>query len=421
MKRDRNFSQSIVFDKNSIKFDFTQLQQETQIGIINTGFDAYEFNFSPSISSSFKLKISDLNSKTSDCTLTIPSEEKKLIGGYLQTAVCVCKLDTNERITHLYLKLENVQMNGNITTPIWHPKFRLGLFLAKKLIKNEYTPLDFVPTDNLKEFDLSLVPQDNPIPLKPHGGMTGSKIAKVIGYYPGPEGAFTGWKAVAVTFGRLNEFMVLMQYLKSHPSYSAKEIGWIGLRQDSNDGCQPDAIIFDQDRNSFPLEIKCSRSNCLFEGSHMAQCVWEMACNKSPYMDLVKYCERSINTQGNVWKKHRECREIRIYRNEELETELLKRVLNPELVKKFDALAEECNKSAIAIPVDDGIIDQIQEYKDLHLGKKEEGKEEGGDSILDRIEKRQNRIFRAFQEDQKDQLINEIFEQVNDFGEMIKK
>jgi hypothetical protein len=419
MKRDRNFSASLTF--KNVKFDFTQLGQETQIGLINTGFDAYDFTFSPSVSSC-KLKISDLQSKTSDCILNIPSEEKSYIGKkeYFQTAMYVCKINPEERITHLYLKLENVQMNGNIETPIWHPKFRLGLFLVKDLIKNQYQALDFVPTDNLKEFDLSLVPQDNPIPLKPHGGMTGSKIAKAIGYYPGPESAFTGWKAVAVTFGRLNEFMVLMQYLHFHANYSAKEIGWVGLRQDSNDGCQPDAIIFDQDRNSFPLEIKCSRSNCLFEGSHIAQCVWEMACNKSPYMDLVKYCEKSINVSGNVWKKHRECKEIRIYRSEELENELIKRTLDPELVKKFDVLAEECNRNAVSIPVDETIIDKIQAYKDLHLGKKEGGIEREEDLLLDRIEKRQNRIFMAFQGEEKDQMINEIFEQVNDFGELIR-
>lgn len=416
MKRVRNFASSLTH--KNVKFDFTQLSKETEIGLISTGFDAYEFTFRPALPGPFKLKISDAPSKTSACTLSICSDQKES-KEYLETATHVCKLNKDKEVTHLYLKLENVQLNGNIQTPIWHPKFRLGLFLANKLIDNRYTPLHFVPTDNLKEFDLSLVPQDNPIPLKPNGGRTGSKIAKQIGYYPGPETAFTGWKAVAVTFGRLNEFMVLMQYLKHHVDYSAKEIGWIGLKPDSNDGCQPDAIIFDRERNSWPLEIKCSKSNCSFEGSHIAQCIWEMACNKSPYMDLVKYCEKSINTQGNVWKVQRECREIRIYRSEELEAEVLKGQASPDLMKKLDTVAQECNERAVQIPVDDGIIEEIRKYKESHISQEEEV--EAKDSFLDRIEKRQNRIFCSFQDHQKDQLVNEIFDQVSDYGEMIRK
>jgi hypothetical protein len=70
--------------------------------------------------------------------------------------------------------------------------------------------------------------------------------------------------------------------------------------------------------------------------------------------------------------------------------------------------------------VDETIIDKIQAYKDLHLGKKEGGIEREEDLLLDRIEKRQNRIFMAFQGEEKDQMINEIFEQVNDFGELIR-
>ena len=460
MKRERKFNCAVTF--KNVKFDFTQLHKETEVGLINTGFDAYEFTFTPPVAEQFKLKVSDLVSKTSDCVLKIPNwQECNMIQeAFVETATYVCKVNKERAVVGLYLKLENVQMNGNIETPIWHPRFRLGLFLADKLLdtsrrlgadslsekgrmggtggtggmggmggmgekggmgetSSRYTPLHFTPLSS-SELDLSLIPQDNPIPLKPNGGMTGSKIAKCIGYYPGPETAFTGWKAVAVTFGRLNEFMVLMQYLKHHPDYSAKEIGWVGLRPDSNDGCQPDAIIFDRDRNAWPLEIKCSKSNCSFEGSHIVQCVWEMACNKSPYMDLVKYCEKSINTQGNTWKKQRECREIRIYRSEELEQELLKREKSPELMKKFDLLADECNQRAIVIPVDDSIIEAIQVYKNLHIKEEEEAKEEE-DGFLDRMEKRQTRIYNHFQENQKDQLINEIFDQVNDYGELIRK
>lgn len=422
-----------------LAFDFTTPSPDTHMGVTflgnpqNTESLPLEIRFLPPLEkiygTSSYISVTHLESMRRDTVIVVlpHTDDKQVSGDFFEfpTHAVSVKMD------RLYLTLENVQMRGDVSVPIWQPLFNLGLgFFDKK----RYQALPFLDPmrGGEEEVNLSQVPQSLPLyNYKPTGGITSSQVAKLLGYYPGgKQETFTGWKSVAVRFGRLAEAKVLLLYLKHHPERTFRQIGFTSLEHGRTelDGAQCDGII----DGEYPIEFKASRFNCNFEASYFAQCIWEMACGY-PHIDLVRYCERQGKTPQGTWATVYECKEIRVYRHLPLEKQVIelahaaKQVRNndaeftklmetepyKQIRAQLDALAVEANKTATDIPADPELIKTIDEYKKRVL------EVQGADNLtqhphMARIESRQARIFSALQEERKEELVKEVCDQIKD-------
>ncbi len=463
---------------HGLAVDFTTPSNECKFGIVCTSQPtsteslSFEIRFNPPLekihASSSSVSIMHIESKRNDTRIFIlPStNDKKLQGNYILLPTHVIKLDQKlDKIEIMYLSLQNCQLRGDVGTPIWEPVFNMRWFLNKEL-DGRFKALDIV-MDQSEEHDVSKIPQGSALLGKQSGGITSSRVAKLVGYYPGRFEAIVGWKAVAVRFGKIYENVAMMMYMKKHADRVFHEVGFMSLEGSLSglDGAMCDGIISEvgaqrqrssnpsESANSadsaesaqlgslrYPIELKCSRSSCNFESSHIAQCIWELACG-FPHIDLVRFCERQAkDTNSQTWSTVYECKEIRIYRDLEREAELIKLCKQSNLILKndfnrftelmqtppyvkmrgfLDKMAAECNEKAQIVPVDADAIQRLVHYKKNVLDI-QDLESFVLHPILDRIEKRQARIFAAYQEEDKSDFIRETMSQMQDYGELVK-
>ncbi len=435
---------------HGLAVDFTTSSTDCKFGIVctspptSTESLSFEIRFSPPIekihASSSSLSIMHIESKRTDTRIFIlPStNDKKLQGSYILFPTHVVGLDEQlDKIHILYLSVQNCQMRGDVGTPIWNPVFNMQWFIHKEL-NGRFDPL-LVRSEG--ETDVSKIPQGAAVPIKQSGGITSSRVPKLIGYYPGRFEAIIGWKAVAVRFGKIYEQIAMLMYMKKHADRTFHEVGFMSIEGSSLDGAMSDGIIEDSEKIRFPIEFKCSRTSCNIEPAHLAQCIWEMACG-FPYIDLVRFCERQAKDPNNsqTWSTVYECREIRIFRDKEKEEELIKLSRQAHSLLKndynkyaelmqtapfvkmrafLDKLAIECNEKAVPIPVDIDVIGQFHQYKKNILDI-QDCESFILHPIMDRIEKRQARIFAAYQEEDKSEFIRETLIQMQDYAELAK-
>jgi hypothetical protein len=403
-----------------LSFDFTTPSPTSKLGITLIGpvdeeRRSYEFIFEPPLekihAGSSHLSIMHIESKRRDTLITIlpKTEDKKFQEPFILFATHVVRLDPNY-VTKMYLTIVNNQLRGDVTVPIWNPHFNMQWYIGL----DRYQSLDFSDAERIS-----------------YGGVTASKTGRLLGYYPGVSD-FSGWRAVSMRVGRLYEPLIATLYLNHHPDYKFKESEFRFL-ENSNDGAIVDGII----NNEFAVEFKSSKFNCDFEPVYMSQCILEMACG-FPHVDLVKFCERQVKASGNLWVTTYECKEIRIYRNIELEKELVKLCRQSNVLKgpKFDAiiqtepyvkmratlenLTHQCNQNATQIPVDLKVVEKFKQYKQNLLDIQMDDSCLL-DPVLDRIEKRQCRIFSAFQEENPSEFVKETIDQIQDYAELLKK
>ena len=259
-------------------------------------------------------------------------------------------------------------------------------------------------------------------------GITGSRIPKLLGYYPtsgtGKEVARSQWQAAAIRFGCIYESIALLHYLKHHLNYKYKEAGFLSITSPDNptelDGAIPDGILIDTETNvEFVVEFKCRRKTNDVEGSHLAQGIFEMASGPTfPHVDVVTFCERSKKVNGE-WETIQQEQEIRLYRSESIERDMYELVRRSaalyyrdfpafcQLVQTepyvrmrahLDTLAVEANRKAKVIPIDPLVeSERLVGYKAYHSAHQFADTITSVHPILHRIEQRQSRIFAAYQ------------------------
>lgn len=370
---------------------------------------------------------------------------------YLEFCTHTVKIE-QDNVSLLYLTLNNVQMRGDVDVPIWKPEFNFGLGYFPRTFEGKYEPLSFYPPDVHfgGVIDLSCIPQKySLVSFKPSGGITGSKVAKLIGYYVSPtfqtQEQFTGWNAVNVRFGRQGEDTLKLIHLLNHPEFTKmKEVGYLTINQQVReaDGSEPDLIVQDEKGFPFPVEYKYSRSNSTIYGNHIAQCIWEMASGPTfPQCYLVRGCERQTKVGTNQWTNIMEAKEIKLFRSEEREKELIQlsvnalkvynnrdypkflQLMETEPYKQFrdylDKLAEESNQKATKLEIREELIKEMNDYRQQILDKQEEDVLTTH-PIMDRIEKRQARLFAAFQEEDREVFLREACEQIGDYADLLK-
>jgi hypothetical protein len=449
----------------SLAFDFTTPSPEAKFGVSSDDPDDtrnYTILFNPPLEkshgSSSYLTITHIESKRMDTRICIlpKTEEKRLIRNWFIFVTHLVQLDEQlNACIGAQLAVTNCQLRGDVDTPIWKPVFRLDWFCDRELGSGRYIPLNPVPTDSSLPVDVSRQPQGSgTIINKGAGGISSNQAGKLIGYFMSKDGkkeAFTGWKAATVRFGKVNEPVAMLMYMNHHKDRVFSEAGYMSIGETLH-GAMVDGVVSTQASTHDPIipngverdlsgavEFKCSRSNCNFEPFHISQCIWEMACG-FPHVDLVRYAEIPNKQPGtNVWETLRVCKEIRIYRNQELEDELIRlcklshplsknnyaqfcELMQTEPYQKMrsylEHMASKCNECASPIPVDLDLLKRLEKYKEHTLSIQFD------DSlsvhpIMDRIEKRQARIFAAFQEVDAVEFIRETMDQMQDMGELV--
>lgn len=336
--------------------------------------------------------------------------------------------DDGMLVEALYVKVVNVQMDGNRTTPQYVVHFEYTGH-------DRITPLEYYPPIKLlkQSIDARTYPQRLALSFKPKTGLTSSRVAKKLGYYPGPDN-FNQWKRLAMRFGRRYEVVALLNYLDKRPAVSFQETGF---HETASCAAQPDGLLTDPnatattgqgfehlDPTKGVIEIKCSTSNCNFEGPHIAQAMWEMMAVNVAWCDLVRYCERQeCDPMTKKWHTVRTIRIIRMYRNQTKDDALLNAVQNPqkrdEMRQQLDRMAQEANERESEQPVDDSVhrlLDQARrDYFAQHAMEVDVV-----DPTLDRIEKRQALIFDHFQTNREGvELRQEVLAQIQDLAHIL--
>lgn len=431
VRRDR-----LNFKDLGLAFDLTTPAPETCLGLTRVGDASFEIRLAPPLpkiyGTSSVISVTHLQSRRTDTRIVVlPHTDAKCLVAdcYLEFPTHVSKLSSDSgSVEVVFLQLQNEQRRGDVNVPIYRPKFNYGLGFLDR-----YKALHFVPPDLTGPIDLSKVPQGSVITQKPSGGITSSRVPKLLGFYPGKD-TMNNWKAANMRFGQQSEIKAIIQYLDNHSNYVFHEVGFISSQNAGIlDGAQCDGLIEDLDKNvKFPLEIKCSQSNCLFEPAHMAQCIWEMGCG-FPFIDLVRYCERQVKSaDGTTWEMHYECKEIRLYRDLKVEQKISELVAaskkNPNLLETpeyvemrqhLTQLAQQANASATNLTVDIKLMHQLEEYKQ-HILDIQEEENVTLDPILDRLEKRQARIFAAVQEEDTDVCRKEASDQIRELCDLLQ-
>jgi len=205
-----------------------------------------------------------------------------------------------------------------------------------------------------------------------------------------------------------------------------------------HDGAMPDGLVTSGEL-CWPVEFKTSRTKDDFDGSNMSQCVWEMATGPFPYIDLVKYCEKRVKQLDGEWITQQECKEVRIFRNEELEQKIIQLCQQSDACRSqkdfyalvqtepytkmrnyLDELAQEATKTAKTLEI------PVEKLKSMQLYKKSVLDTQAEDvltthPIMDRIEKRQANIFALQQEPRSaKQYREQVCEQIKDYADLIK-
>ncbi len=380
MKREKTDVVVARFRADQVTFEFPHVK--SRIGVAITGFDAYEITFVPPTSECTVMNIINNKSNMIDsCIAVIPDDS--------HDTFCVTHaFERNGRcVSKIFIKLENCQLRGDSETAIWKPTLRLGPFWMTKHLDNYEYIVPATVVDG--KVDVSLVLPGAPFPLKQNGGITGSKLGKLLKLFSNDN--FGGWRGANMAFGRMYECIGIACYLRHFPERRGKEVGFLSIG-DTLDGNVPDLLV----DGYIPLEIKCSRSNCNFEIYHIVQCIWDCACGY-PFTDLVKYCERAEKQPGtNVWQQVRECKVTRVERNKELEERIIAYVKYEEgdlkrIIDQLTEIAKTCNENSTQIPVDDALVADLIQFRQNVTNCVE-------DSISERIEKRHKLIINGAKE-----------------------
>jgi len=427
---------------NGLAFDLTTHSPDVQFGVSMISKDEYEIKFQEPLENTYAatsyITVMHMESKRTDTTLVVlpKTDDKRLVGeDHIEFVTHVVKMDTKNRVETLRVILEDIQLNPDMSFPILTPHFALNIGFFPSVFPDRYVGLPFP----VNETDISKIPQIYGVSKYKPSGITSSRVAKLLGYYPTPDGkpeVFNSHKITAMHFGTLNEPVALMMYLAHHPECVFKEIGFVSLENSVNpaNGAQPDGVLVGKQQEPSLIEFKCSRNNSKMEASHMAQCIWEMACGY-PHIDLVKYCEKQVKV-GNNWTIVKECKEVRLFRFPELENKIIElcqlQAHKPneslantkpfvEIRAYLDKLAEQANIDATPIPIREDLIQQLIDYKKKILDVQAEDVLTVH-PLMDRIEKRQMRIFAAYQDgESRDFLLKEVSQQIQDYAELIKK
>lgn len=349
---------------------------------------------------------------------------------YLAFPSHAARFDWNDGmlVTHVYIKIVNVQMDGARRTPTYRVDFHYDQC-------DQIHPLEYYPPIRLEKqaIDARTYPQRLALSFKPKTSITSSRVPKVLGYYPGPDN-LNNWKRAAMRFGRAFEILALLTYLDRNPNIQFYETGYheTGKCAAQPDGllCDPNAIPVQHGFETYEptrgiIEIKCSSVNCNFEGPHMAQAMWEMMAVDVTWCDLVRYCQKQIcDPITKKWHMQRSIRVIRMYRNA-LKDAMLQTAVSkgdsPEMRKMLDEMATEANQRELEVEVDDSVASKLDAARTTYF-EQHAAEVESVDPVLDRIEKRQALIFDHFQTDRKGlPLQAEVLGQIQDLCDLIKQ
>jgi hypothetical protein len=272
----------------------------------------------------------------------------------------------DNRMKSIHFQLENNQLYSN------DPSLRLELgvdmghtFLPDLVGEERFHGLAFFPASPDKTLleagvDASRVPQRTPLWFKLRGTVSGTKASKLCGFYVpdkrteegrnwslnGPSKPFSAYQKCNMRFGSLREFYMIIIYLLTYPLRSFHEVGWCAMRKPYpvTWGASPDGYVYDPtltieqlprslvaahklpnkriDITKGAIEFKASRNNCKMAAYYIPQIYMEMMALRTVWVDLVRYCEKTTQ-EGDTWKKQRECRVYRVYRNAEVERVLV--------------------------------------------------------------------------------------------------
>jgi hypothetical protein len=384
------------------------------------------------------ISVTEMTSKRKDTILVVlpKTDHAQYVNNFIQFSTHTVEIDKSI-VKKLYLNLIDHQMRGDVQIPILKPVFNYGIGLFQDMFPGRYFPLQFYPpdlNDRNQVVDLSLIPQGISLALlKPSGGITSNRIGKLLGFYRDyPETAVSGWKAVSMRMGQIDEPLIRAIYLQNHPTYNFKETGFLSLpNQNPIHGSMPDGLIVDNEI-VFPIEIKRRKNKCHFDPCNIAQAIWEMACGPFPFIDLVEFLQIRVK-KDDLWITDFKCREIRLYRSPEKEAKLIELCLKAEqnknlwdteefvaIRKDLEQITEQVNATAKYLTVDkENIINKLEMYKNYCLEIQDDDVLTTH-PIMDRIDKRQGHIFALFQENNPAKFIAETSAQIQDYAELIK-
>lgn len=490
---------------NDFGFDFTHTTNNTTISVkefTKPYFDTrhFEIRFEPPLSKKDALEANIrmiyMPTKTCDIRFYVATSESnritvldpkhKYITYYTHTVQIQSKKGI---IPLLYVTIQNTQLNGDSDAL---PDYKL---VYTNILHSRYEPLPFFPPDPDIELaikggiDSRLVPQNIRMNFKAVNGqtITSNTVVELLAYFgvpvPGTPDAkeynFTrkkeskdGWKGVNMRFGSLRERDVAIYLLESNPQLTVKQCGFYPHDTEDDWGSMPDLMLYDDsltvdkipqqlhhhinlmnnDNKDFykygTAEIKSSRFHDTFKEYHIPQCIWHMMCCNTLWNDLIVYCEKkALDPETRNWVKQKICKRIRLFRSEDLETQLIdvirtasqfKQLNQPQqyleyiyndpqvlkLKKEFENIAKGANMQAVDISdtINDTVLEQIL------LFREEDNLEDDYYNVslhpaIDRIEQRQADIFRLYQEPEQThykQLVQQIAEQIADYTLLMK-
>lgn len=385
---------------NGLYFDFTlPFESQSDIGVSLLKNDQYSIIFSEPLAklygSSTYLTITDSKTMRCDTRLVILPKTADFLfeNNRFDFVTHWCQMDDKQRVVEMGVQLINGQARGDTEIAIWQPLFRLRI--AKSLVKSDNWQI-------AAQFATRNLPN----------GLTTSRFAKYLGYYR-QENKPNAWMAAAMRYGQIMEDPAKLLYLRNHSDFVISDVI-------PNDFCIPDALV----GSDGILSIKASQNNCIFESSYIIQVVGEMIVYDRKWSDIVKFC-----------KKGPQCKEIRVHRDSTKEEGILKLVIQafqsrepaklwdtPSYVDArayFDGLAKLANENAQDLQIPENFVESIESYKE-ELLKNQDSEILIKDPVMDRIEKRQHRIFAHYFDNKLDELRRELAEQIQDYAELGK-
>lgn len=423
-----------------LAFDLTTSDPHVDLGIEHVAGTNerrhFQVRFQPSMSREHAaqsyLNIVQLTTKRCDSQLVIlPHTNEKYVEkvtpehNYLVFPTHAAKLD-NLLIESLFLVICNVQLQGDVDTPIYNVEFRPPEH--ERFIELPYMPPVAIPG---LAIDGTRWPPGNPLPFRAHK-FTSSRIPRHLGFY-GKDENITGWRAAAIRFGVQNEITGIFLYLDHFLERVYEQTGY---HECEFGGAKPDGLVTDEtttivvpdypdlDPTKGILEVKASRTSTQFMASDFAQCVWElMACNRA-WGDIVRYCEtQKRNPVSGLWETVHLWRCVRLYRSKKLEEDIREIVHNgldaTEMRAHLEKVAHDANTlHSSVIEANPEVLEELGAYKRNYYAQHKRDVPTL-DPILERIEKRQALVFEAFQTDKK-KLHAVVLEQIQDCVELIK-
>lgn len=412
-----------------LAFDVSTEQSDLQFGVSreNRQMD-FTIRFDPPLEkesgATSYLQVTHLPSKRRDCEIVVlPNTTDKRIRKLENWCFLVfpshsVKLSDDGRLVEcLYLSLVDEQLRGDCEIPILRPVFRYYTVFGER-----YHPLEYYPPIDLSgiAIDATKFPQGHPLTFKGKDtGIQSSSFGKFLGYYPDGDNDFNSYRLANMRFGVISEPMLVAVYLDHFKDCHFYQAGYY-----SNGvvAAQPDGLI-DEDGL---FEAKSSRSNCTFEGSHIAQIIGAMAACDRKWCDLTKFCEKRVKNDRNEWTTAYTWRCVRIFRSRELEKLILELVKAGPPVpesstqadyqlarRKLDEIAQTANTTeSTELPVPPEVLERMHSYRRAYFAEHAKNIDYIH-PIMDVIEKRQARIFAAHYDGA--DMTAEIHDQIHDY------